>query len=331
MVVTPRLRKWHEPRHGGLRRVAVMVGRPVRGDFRFVGRDAELALIAEACAQARAGRGRLLVVRGEAGIGKTMLCERAAEHASAAGFAVGWGRCWSDGGAPPLWPWPVVLDELAGTDASRLLAEDAGRPGLDPDRFARFTAVADLLEDRAAKTPLMVVIDDAHVADNAALLLARFLARSLDRSPVVLVLTRRPPAAGGSRAMVAGGQLLDELEREATVLPLKWFDQRDTAAFLAAHGIAVEDYGLVPALARLTEGNPLLLSRAVAYSSTSTPLAGVEQVIGDALGSLPPEHRDVLALAAVLGNEAKAADIAALVGGAPERWPRPWTVHPRPG
>jgi predicted ATPase len=52
-----------------------MAGRPVKEDFRLVGRDEELALIRDACATARGDRGRLLIVRGEAGIGKTTLCE----------------------------------------------------------------------------------------------------------------------------------------------------------------------------------------------------------------------------------------------------------------
>ena len=289
-----------------------MAGRPVKDDFRLVGRDDELALISDACAMARTGRGRLLVVRGEAGIGKTTLCEQAAGQASVDGFTVGWGRCWADGGAPPLWPWPAVLEDLGGTGAARILDDDPGRSGLDPDRFARFTAVAELLAERAAVTPLMIVVDDAHVADPAALLLGRFVARSLDRSPLILVLTRRPPDA----ERVETAQLLDELEREATVLPLDSFDQRDTAAFLASHGVEVEDYGLIPALTRLTDGNPLLLSRAVSHASRSNPLAGVEQVIGDALGALPPEHCDVLALVAVLGAEAPGADIVRMVGGA---------------
>jgi predicted nucleic acid-binding protein len=290
-----------------------MAGRPVRGDCRFVGRGEELELFAEACAQARDGYGRLLVVRGEPGIGKTTLCEQAAVRAQRQSFTVGWGRCWSDGGAPPLWPWPAVLEQLGGAEAAGLLSDDPGRADLDRDRFARFQAVADLLDRRARPDPVMVVIDDVHVADPAALLLARFLARSLDRSPVVLVLTRRRNVEAGRAATV----LLDDLEREAAVVPLSAFDQRDTAAFLAAHGIQVEDYGLIPALARLTEGNPLLLTRAVAHSSTSNPLAGIEQVIGDALGALAPEHRDVLALAAVLGMQASASDIGRLVGGDP--------------
>jgi tetratricopeptide (TPR) repeat protein len=272
----------------------------------------ELASFADAGARARDGLGRLLIIRGDAGIGKTTLCEEAAERMAGDGFAVVWGRCWADGGAPPLWPWPAVLDELGGADASRLLTEDAGQVGFGPDRFARFTAVAAFLAERATATPVLLVIDDAHVADTGALLLARFLTRTLGRSRLVLVLTRRNDVEAGR---VEGGRLLDELEREAAVVSLGSFDVHDTSAFLAAHGIVVEDYGLIPALTRLTDGNPLLLARAVSHRSADNPLAGIEEVIGDALGALSPEHRDVLALAAILGMEAAAADIVGISGG----------------
>lgn len=75
-------------------------------------------------------------------------------------------------GAPPLWPWPEVLAEIGGCDAAGLLAEESGRNGLEPDRFARFAAVGELLAYRARTVPLLIVLDDAHAADTAALLLA---------------------------------------------------------------------------------------------------------------------------------------------------------------
>ena len=263
-----------------------MAGRPGAGDRHFVGRDHELAVIAEGCAAARAGQGSLIVVTGEAGIGKTTLCEQAAGRANDDGFVVAWGRCWADGGSPPLWPWPEVLAELGGPPAAALLGEDRRRADLDPDRFGRFTAVGELLAQRAHDQPLLIVIDDFHVADAAALLLARFLVRALDRHPVVMLMNRRPlePEPRPERS-----RLIAELERDALLLRLASFDEHDTAAYLAAHGMHVEDYGLVPALARLTDGNPLLLARAVVHTANSNVLSGVEHIIGDALDVLSPE------------------------------------------
>lgn len=286
----------------------VMPGRPHGRHGQFVGRDHELAVIDDARGAARAGRGACIIVSGDAGIGKSALCERAAEHADADGFTVAWGRCWSGGGAPALWPWPEVLTDLGGSDAAQLLAEDAGRSDLDPERFARFNAVGELLADVARTAPLLVVLDDAHEADVAAMLLARFLARSIDLIPVVLLMATRP-RGGATRDRQRS---LAELERHATILPLRPFDVRDTAALLAARGVKVEDYGLVPALTRLTDGSPLLLSRAVGHGSSSNDLAGARHVIGDTFGRLAPEQCRIVAHAAVLGMDATASEIATL-------------------
>ena len=297
-----------------MRSVPMMAGRSASGHRHFVGRDHELATIAEACEGARAGRTRLVVVHGEAGIGKTALCEQAARRAERLGFSIGWGRCWADGGAPSLWPWPEVLAELGGCDAARLLAEDAGGGQLDPDRFARFAAVSDVLAGRARAGPLMIVVDDVHAADTATLLLARFLVQAIDRAPIIMLMTRR---LSDGESPVRGDHPLDLLEREATILRLRSLDCHDTSALLAAHGVQVEDEALVPALTRLTEGSPLLLARVAMHAAASNALAGAEHVIDDVLGVLSAEHRDVMALAAILGMEGSAVDLATLSGGDP--------------
>src|SRR6266545_5693961 len=108
----------------------------------FVGRARELRLFDEALAAARGGEGRLVVVAGEAGIGKTRLCREVARRAEKAGAVVAWGTCWPDTGAPPLWPWQAILAELGDEGAEpgdgaagSLLADDSGGPVVDPERF----------------------------------------------------------------------------------------------------------------------------------------------------------------------------------------------------
>src|SRR5918994_4606152 len=93
----------------------------------FVGRDREVAELVSGLEDAAGGRGRLFLIAGEPGIGKTWLAERVAEHATSRGNRVVWGRCWEGGGAPPFWPWGNVVDELSrGTEpgpfAERLAA-----------------------------------------------------------------------------------------------------------------------------------------------------------------------------------------------------------------
>ena len=114
----------------------------------LVGRDDQLAALEGVLAGARGGRGRVVLVAGEPGIGKTRLAEEAARRAAAAGMGVAWGRCHEGDGAPALWPWAQVVRQLyaelapgqlaaiLGPSAARLgqlLPELAGRPRR-PDR-----------------------------------------------------------------------------------------------------------------------------------------------------------------------------------------------------
>jgi hypothetical protein len=75
----------------------------------FVGREAELGELGRGLSDALGGRGRLYLVSGEPGIGKTRLADELSELAFARGVPVLWGRCWEAGGAPAFWPWLDVL------------------------------------------------------------------------------------------------------------------------------------------------------------------------------------------------------------------------------
>lgn len=282
----------------------------------FVGRDHELAVLGGIRQRALNGRRQLALVSGEPGIGKTWFCERAAADAERCGFDVVRGRCWSHGGAPPLWPWPTVLSQLTGPRAARLLAEDRGHGEVDPERFARFAAAADLLATARAGTPTMIILDDMHCADEGALLLTRFFAGVLDRLPLLLVLVRR---AGEVASGPGAEALLTELERDATTVTLRRFDMHDTVALLAAHRRPDLDRTAVRDLLRVTGGIPLHLTRAVGDGLVGGGLVGggpttVQAAIAGAIGRLPPGARKVLAFAAVLGVDASAGETAQLAG-----------------
>src|SRR5688572_2535970 len=75
----------------------------------FVGREQELELLQEALANARDGRGRLVLLAGEPGIGKSRLADEFCRKEGVDGVSVAWGRCWELGGAPPYWPWSEAL------------------------------------------------------------------------------------------------------------------------------------------------------------------------------------------------------------------------------
>ena len=150
--------------------------RTVRGVLDlFVGRDAELAELAAGLEDALSGRGRLFLIAGEPGIGKTRLAEQLAVHALGRGARVLWGRCWEGGGAPAYWPWTQLLRPLLegrtegihadmaadSADLTRRVPELAERPGVAPDpstqsaaaRFHLFAAVTSLLKRPSALQP----------------------------------------------------------------------------------------------------------------------------------------------------------------------------------
>ena len=189
----------------------------------LVGRDDQLAALDEILAGARDGRGRVVLVAGEPGIGKTRLAEEAAQRAAAAGMSVAWGRCHEGDGAPALWPWAQVVRQLAADLApgqlSGLLGPLAGRLGqllpelaetppparpqpvadLGAARFQLNQAVAGLLRRLAGARPLLVVVDDLHWADVPSLSLLAFLAGELNDARLVVVGTYRDVEALAGR------------------------------------------------------------------------------------------------------------------------------------
>ena len=283
----------------------------------FVGRTRELEEFDAAFAAARSGAGSLIVVSGEAGIGKTRLCDEVAARARACGLTVASARCWVDGGAPPLWPWGPILAELGGGAALASAGFPDAMSGLptdgERDRFGRFVAVTDRLAEACARAPACVIVDDVHAADAGTLLLVRFVARSLARLPLVLVLGRRTGDDPG--APRPGASLLEEIEAEAVPVVLGRFDLDETRELLAAHGFDPLDADLVPALHRITGGNPLFLRRVVAAGPSregETPPSGLPMAIDRALAGLSDATRSILQAASVLGLGPSVAEAAAV-------------------
>ena len=192
----------------------------------LIGRDAQLAELGELWAGVRAGAGAVAVISGEGGIGKTRLASELVARART--DLARSARCTAVdlGGATPFGPWAELLARLApeldppGPDESwpeelaRLapsLPRRLGRPRAAlseaPPELARarmFEAAVELAEHATAERPLVLVFDDVHLADVATLELAAYLARRIERLPVLLVLTRRQrPRLGGRRRAAA--------------------------------------------------------------------------------------------------------------------------------
>jgi DNA-binding SARP family transcriptional activator len=155
----------------------------------FLGREDELALLLAGLDDAIAGRGRLFLVGGAEGAGKTRLADEVASRAKQRGAMVLWGRTWEAGGAPPYWPWVQALRaHVSGGRERTRLPELVGASG---DRFTLFEATTAFLSQLAARQPLVVVLDDLHAADTDSLMLLEFVAAELAVLPILVLALYR--------------------------------------------------------------------------------------------------------------------------------------------
>ncbi|RIK47344.1 MAG: hypothetical protein DCC58_00075 [Chloroflexi bacterium] len=289
------------------------------------GRDAELEQLRSALPEANLEHGRLVLVGGEAGIGKSALVEAFTAEARQRGAVVLTGACYDLASAPPYGPWleisrdwslgagrpplpafitdPHALEELAGTDA--LLEE-----------------IADFLARAARYAPLVLVLEDLHWADSASLELLRFLARRLATLPVIIVATYRDVDLTPSDPLY---RLLPQLVRESRavrVMPRR-LSSRDVEQLVhSRYALRADDEArLVAWLDRFAEGNPfyieellytlehdrVLRSDREAWElgdlTTVRVPALVRQVIDERLAWLGADALQLVQVAAVIGAE----------------------------
>ncbi len=307
----------------------------------FIGRAAELAELRAALDDATAGHGRMFLVSGEPGIGKTRLTNEVASRAANLGARVICGRCWQGPGAPAYWPWIQIVRTCIGTDGvnalmgsersevSALLPELAPRrrsisaapqlrtlPSTDTEeaRFRLFDSTARLLIEQAAKQPLMLIVDDLHDADQPSLLMLRFVARELGSAHILAIGTYRDTEVRRSPAL---SKLIGDIGRESKPLPLAGFRRDEVWEFVERHSNISPDVTLVTTLHRATAGNPLFLDgivrlmraqgeHLVSERSSSSGMQlpeGVREAIRVRLSALSEQCNRLLAIAAVIGLE----------------------------
>ncbi len=305
----------------------------------LVGRDDQLAALDGVLAGARRGRGRVVLVAGEPGIGKTWLAEEAARRAAAAGMQVAWGRCHEGDGAPAFWPWAQVVRQLAGGlgpgQLAAMLGPSAGwlgplmpeLAGLIPSagprpvadlaaaRFRLNQAVAGLLRRLAEARPLLVVVDDLHWADVPSLSLLAFLAGELQDARLVVVGTYRDVEAVAGRPLA---ETLGALAREPVVerIALGGLDRAGVARLIGATIGATPTEPLVAAVYDRCGGNPFFITELLRLLQSERRLAGpdaaaarrdipvgVRDVLRARLARLPAQTGTVLMVAAVAGRE----------------------------
>ncbi len=241
---------------------------------------------------ATSGHGRLVLVAGEAGIGKTALVDTFREsHRELAWL---WGAC-DPGFTPrPLGP----LREIAATAGGRLGELFAA----EADRHELFAASTELLGTRGG--PVGVVVEDLHWADEATLDWLSYVARRVGRLPALVIASYRDadPGVDDLLAGVLGLVAAHGSTRRMTLPPLgldsirRISGERDAAEVLSVTG-----------------GNPFLVTEVLAGASDQVPPSVADVVRSRVLGHSPPAQR-MLAGVAVLGRPVPAALAAAVTG-----------------
>ncbi len=290
------------------------------GGLPLVGRDEVLADVRAAVDQARASHGGLVLVAGEAGIGKTRLATEALNQAQ--GFRMVWSWCASDPAGGSFRPWLQVVRGLAAADAqaARVVATSPWLVGLishevlpsdAPDggetaRWQFFDAVADVVQAAAATTPWLIILDDVHDAQESSLWLLAHLVPTLRSSAALVLATARD----GEQAWHGHVEAHAALLRQATAMHLVPLNEPQIGELMAhMTGQSPPDVLTERVLAR-TGGNPLLvveLIRSFGERPDNTAFAAavpasVRAMTAERLVGFSPTCQRLLSGAAVLGT-----------------------------
>lgn len=294
------------------------------GPGRLAGRTQELTELRRWLTDALEGHGRLVVLAGPPGIGKTRLAEELADAARGNGTRVLWGRAVQEQGAPPLWLWRRILNAVGQVDAGAQLTGGAGTGSASSDdlaaaRFRAAAKAADSVTSAAAVADLLVVLEDLQWADYASLFLLRELAADLPGSRLLVLATCRDSSGGPWRDALGDLGRLPGLQ----VLRLAPLSEAAVGEILQATGLDA-DLGLAQLVYARSEGNPLyvvtlarLLAAQPAAEGDTEALARIaggsaeiSHLVSSLLRDLDPDTRELLAAASVLGADFD-ADLAA--------------------
>jgi serine/threonine protein kinase/tetratricopeptide (TPR) repeat protein len=310
---------------------------------RLIGREREITEISALWQRASAGESVFLFITGEPGIGKTRLTQELAARASLTASKAYVGDCYAEGNTPYAPFRQIIKDSFDETDAASALPEYVmadlitiapelrdrypqvhPNVGIDPlsEQQHIFESVVAWCATLAAKTPLLLIIEDIHWADSATLFLLRHIARRARKLRMLVMMTYREAEAADSCCLV---DVLHDFNRErlATQLKLSRFDREQTRLLLASMmGSSGEiDANLVNAIFHETEGNPFFIEEVCRALIEEDKLRFVNQcwvaddvegmnipqsiriTVQTRLARLPERAQEVLVMAAILGRE----------------------------
>jgi DNA-binding SARP family transcriptional activator len=312
---------------------------------RLLGRDAEMAAFRAALDDAAHGCGRVVLVEGEPGIGKTRLLEAMDQEARAGAVPSCLARCVEVGGTPPFWPWTQIMRGLAAELGDDTIARSAGPhtrhlaaivPELSPEPDPTVPRVpAELAPHRVAEAitasvraltrdrPLVMLIDDLYSADPDSLSLLVLLAAEVERLGLVVVASYRTTEVPDDHPLADTLAQVTRMNRVSR-FPLDRFAIADVGELVRrVSGVDVAD-DTIEAIHARTGGNAFFtveLTRLLANDGGFTPArvnetipTTVRDVLRRRLAGLDGETVRLLRAAAVSGRRWD-LDVAAEVAG----------------
>jgi class 3 adenylate cyclase/tetratricopeptide (TPR) repeat protein len=317
-------------------------------DAHLVGRTHEREVLQQCIERSRAGERYVVLVSGEAGLGKTSLCCRVATEQPSDQAIVLFGRCEADV-TTPYRPFVEALghlvreadDELLAAIGPHVLAElvpvvpDAAarlalpsvdrRGETDIDRFVLMNAIRSALARTAAVVPVLLIIEDLHWADEATRHTVRHLAQAADEMALTIVANYRDTDLDAGHPLRS---LLAEIHRERNVteIALDALSRDDLAELLQARlpssGSDTGDdslYSLADALATGTNGNPFFAGEIIRQLGDETHRSGatvaeIPASVGHVINQRIDRHGDIarrlLSIASVCGSSFDAGLVA---------------------
>jgi DNA-binding CsgD family transcriptional regulator len=273
---------------------APTTSRPV-GALELLERTEQLAMLEEGFAAGlETGRGRVVLVGGEAGVGKTSLLRHFCQGLDGRARVL-WGACEPLFTPRPLGPFSEVADAVGG-ELGAVVAE-GGKP---------YEVAAELARELERQVPTVLVLEDVHWADEATLDVLRLTARRAEAVPALVVASYRDDELDRARQLrIVVGELATSASiRRLSLEPLS----REAVALLA------EPYGVDPGqLYERTGGNPFFVTEVLAGTGDEIPITVRDAVLARA-ERLGPEARRVLEAVAVVPPHAELWLLDALAG-----------------
>lgn len=325
------------------------------GESRLVGRDPQMHLLAERIRGAHAGRGGVLLLEGEPGLGKTRLLEWSLVRMVDSGGLALRGRCLQAEGSPPFLPMVEVLEQLIRTCPESALLDCLGATGpevarltprlrrmlpdgLQPvkvppeqERYVLFSSLTEFLERLSSRQPVLLAIEDLHWADEPTLRYLEYLAPRLKTMPLLVLATLRPvsvePSAHALVSDLSYGRLVERVSLE----PLPVAGVEELLAEYAGVPVPPE---IARAVFTVTEGNPFFVEEVYRLLKAEERLVdskgrwntaldlsdldipeGVATLLRRRFARLRPATLSVLQRAALLGRRFRSEVLERLEGG----------------